>query len=186
MRHYLLSAWTIFDPLYYRCTRLVYLQDTEAGKNIFRVRLTRYKGREILLADGTRIAKNDLLVKIHLHNVCLLTELYPVKSDVRKAKLIYHKVHDSLPGIEGYVSSHKRSNEIKGIIGITNLSTGSTRLGFEVFSITHPIYKWAKWFTFLPITLLAANQLSFKKLISKSQPHYLLMSKDNLSRLYKR
>ncbi|CAM3722324.1 YkoP family protein [Mesobacillus zeae] len=185
MRYYLLSAWSIFDPLYYRFTRLTKLQDSGTARNIFRVRLTRYKGRDVILSDGTHITKNDLLVKVHLHNVRLLTDLYSIRSEVRKAKLIFYHVQRSLPGIEGYIRFHKRSNEIKGIIGITTLCTGSTRLGFEVFSISNLVYKWLKWATFLPITLLSANELPIKKLVKKPPPSYLFMSKDKLSKLYK-
>lgn len=174
------------DPFYYKFTRLTYLKDCETAENIFRVRLTKYKGREIMLSDGTRISKNDVLVKIHLHNVKLLTDLYPLKSEIRKAKHIFQQVQRYLPGIEEYIQRHKRSNEIKGITGITTLCTGSDRLGFEVFSLSHPVYKWLKWVTFLPITLLSANNLSFKKLVDKSQPGYLLMSTEKLSKWYKK
>ncbi|RHW42067.1 hypothetical protein D1B31_05355 [Neobacillus notoginsengisoli] len=182
MKQYIVSAWDLLDPFYYRCTRLTYLENHD---NIFRVRLTRYKGRELILSDGVRISKNDLLVKIHLHNVRLLKEIYPLRSEIRKAKMIYQHVHQSLPGIEGYVRSHKRSAEIKGIIGITTLCTGSERLGFEVFDILHPAYKLLKWTAFLPITFLSANGSTLRKMSRMPPPGYLVMSKDKLHRLYK-
>jgi hypothetical protein len=186
MRQYILTVWNIIDPIYYRCTRLTYLHDSESAKNIFRVRLTRYKGRDITLSDGTIIQKNDLLLKIHLHNVRLLKELHQVKSVIRKAKLIYQEVQRSLPGVEEYIRNHKHSKEIKGIIGISTLWKGSNRLGFEVFTISHPAYKWLKWATCLPITILSSNDFSVKKIVKQSSPGYLFMSKDKLSQLYKK
>ncbi|WP_409270147.1 YkoP family protein [Neobacillus sp. SCS-31] len=181
MKQHLLSAWMVLDPLYFSCTRLTYLDDTN---NIFRVRLTKYKGRELLLSDGTRIAKDDVLVKIHLHNVRLLRDIYPIKSDVRRARIIYQHVLRSLPGIETFIQSHKRSEEIKGIIGITTLCKGAERLGFEVFSISNPFYNWLKWVTFLPILLLSVNGNSLQRLGKKTLPGYLVMSKDKLKLLY--
>jgi hypothetical protein len=90
MGSYLLSFWNILlDPLYYFFTRLEYL-DHHSG--IFRVRLTKYKGREVLLSDGTVIKKNDKLVKIHLHNVKLLSELKGVPCSVRRGRIIFRKV----------------------------------------------------------------------------------------------
>lgn len=186
MRQYFLSVWNLLDPIYYQCTRLTYLHDSDTAKNIFRVRLTRYKGRNITLSDGTYIQKNDLLLKVHLHNVRLLTELHQVKSVIRKAKLIYQEVQKSLPGVEEYIRNHKHSNEIKGIIGITTLSKGSERLGFEVFTISHPVYKWLKWATCLPITILSTHDFTVKKIVKQSSPCYLFMSKDKLSRIYKK
>lgn len=185
MRQYILSVWALIDPFYYKCTRLTYLNKFENDKNIFRVRLTRYKGRDITLSDGTFIKKNDLLVKIHLHNVRLLTELKQVKSEIAKAKKIYKEVQRSLPGVEEYVRKHQHSTEIRGIIGITTLFTCSERLGFEIFTISHPVYKWLKWASFLPILTLSATNSSFKKILRHSPPRYLFMSKDKLKRLYK-
>ena len=81
MRSCLLSIWYLLDPLYFFFTRLTLIDKRQS--NVFRVRLTRYKGKEVILSDGTRI-KNDVLVKIHLHNVKLLKELQPIESAVRR------------------------------------------------------------------------------------------------------
>ncbi|MGP7815918.1 YkoP family protein [Niallia sp. 01092] len=185
MRGYLLSIWSILDPIYYKCSRLTYLPKTGSDRNIFRVRLTKYKGKNIILSDGTNIKKNDLLIKIHLHNVKLLKELKNTKSELKKAKIIFRSVQHSLPGIELYIRNHKKSQQIKGIIGITNLNKSCDRLGFEVVHFTNRIYKWFKWTSSLPITLLSRNS-PFKNNIFKYQPSYLLMSKHKLSSLYRK
>ncbi|WP_053366636.1 YkoP family protein [Bacillus sp. FJAT-27245] len=181
MKQHLLSAWMVLDPLYFRCTRLTYLED---ANNIFRVRLTKYKGRDLLLSDGTQISKNDVLVKIHLHNVRILRDIYPIKNDVRRARIIYQHVLRSLPAIENFIKGHKRSDEIKGIIGITTLCKGAERLGFEVFSISNPVYHWLKWVTFLPILFLSVKDVSLQRLGKKSPPGYLVMSTAKLRKLY--
>src|SRR3954468_19449664 len=117
MKQSIISMWTVLDPLYYTLTRLTYVSDELISENIFRVRLTRYKGKDLTLSDGVQITKNDLMVKIHLHNVRLLKELYLIESEVKKGKRIYKLVEDSLPGVQTYINNHKRSKEIKGIIG---------------------------------------------------------------------
>lgn len=183
MRGYLLLLWSFLDPIYFKCTRLTYLPKTQSSRNIFRVRLTTYKGRNITLSDGTKINKNDLLIKIHLHNVRLLKELESEKSELKKAKIIYRYVQNSLPALELYIRKHKKSTQLKGIIGITCLKQGCERLGFEVFDIWNPIYRWSKWLTFLPITLLSHNNTSKRQLL-KHQPSYLFMSRQKLTFLY--
>ncbi|MGG1680328.1 YkoP family protein [Neobacillus sp. NRS-1170] len=184
MKGYFLSIWNILDPLYFNCTRLMYLPTKEAD-NIFRVRLTRYKGRDLMLSDGTQIKKNDILVKIHLHNVRLLNELKHLKSEIKKARLIYQRVQRLLPAIERYIRDHEYSNEIQGIIGITSLNRGCERLGFEVIAISHPVYKWFKWISHSPIMFLSTTKPSFKKIGKQPAPSYLFMSKDKLSSMHK-
>ncbi|PLT30016.1 YkoP family protein [Peribacillus deserti] len=184
MRGYILSIWSVLDPVYFRFTRLTYLLDIHNSNNIFRVRLTRYKGKDVTLSDGTIIRKNDILVKIHLHNVRLLTEMRTVKTDIVRARMIYQSVRRSLPGIERYIGNHERSSHIKGIIGITSLNKACSRLGFDVEDISHPIYKWMKWATFLPIMFLSSTVSNKGRSLLKESPSYLFMSKEKLTRLY--
>src|SRR4051812_8473766 len=165
MRGYIISIWRLIDPFYYFCTRLTYLPGKDKEGNVFRIKLTKYKGRNIVLSDGTQINKNDTLVKIHLHNVRVLKELKDIKSGIKKAKVIYHYVQKSLPGIEIYIQNCSHSQEIKGIIGITLLNKGSERLGFEVFDISHPIYKRFKRLSFLPIGILSSQNTSIRYIL---------------------
>lgn len=185
MRDYVLSIWSLFDPIYYFCTRLTYLPCEGAEDNILRIRLTKYKGRNVVLSDGTQINKNDSLVKIHLHNVRLLNKLKGIKSELKKAKIIYRYVQESLPGVELYIRNCRYSDKIKGIIGITLLNKGSERLGFEIFDICNPIYKWFKWISFLPIEILTSQNSSIRHIINRQKPNYLIMSTHKLSNMYR-
>ncbi|MBM4762837.1 hypothetical protein [Bacillus sp. B15-48] len=183
MRRYFLTIWSFIDPIYFFFTRLICLPSEE---NILRIRLTKYKGRNLVLADGTQINRDDLLVKIHLHNVKLLKELQEMKGELKKARKILYGVQKSLPNVELYVRNHHRSQEIKGIIGITSLNKGCHRLGFEVFEVSHPIYRWFKFMAFLPIEMVASSNTSIKWLITNHKPSYLLMSTKTLSTLYRK
>lgn len=184
MRGYVLSIWSLLDPIYFLCTRLSYLPNIGKESNIFRIRLTKYKGKEIILSDGTQINKNDTLVKIHLHNVRLLREFKDIKSELKKAKIIYRYVQNSLPGVENYIRNSSCSKEIKGIIGITMLNKGCERLGFETFEISHPVYKWFKWIAFLPIEILSSGNCSIWHICKHQAPKYLFMSAQKLTKMY--
>lgn len=61
VKSYVLSIWDIIDPIYYSFTRLTYV-NTDPKKNIFRVRLLRYRGTDLTLADGTCLQRGDLLL----------------------------------------------------------------------------------------------------------------------------
>ncbi|MFT4414098.1 YkoP family protein [Fredinandcohnia humi] len=181
MRSYVITIWTILDPIYYFFTRLTYIDD-ESNKNIFRVRLTRYKGKSCVLSDGTTIKKNDMLVKIHLHNVILLKELIGHQGETIKARIIYNQVKNSLPSLAKYLHNHPEQSYIKGIIGITALNKGCRRLGFETHSISNKYYLLFKQVVFMPMYCLAVSNVSLKSL--RRPPMYLFMSKNRLLDLY--
>ncbi|WP_099159894.1 YkoP family protein [Virgibacillus ndiopensis] len=177
MKSYLLGVWNVIDPIYYSLTRLRYVPDNDKRNTLFRVRLTRYKGSRVILKDGTVINKNDLLIKIHLHNVRMLTDLNNITSEVKRAVYVYHMIKRSLPRLANYVQIHYRNKEIKAIIGITTLYRGADRLGFEITSINNPYYSILKKGSFLPINFLANTSC-------RNSPVYLFMSKEQLLTLY--
>ncbi|WP_326847767.1 YkoP family protein [Priestia endophytica] len=155
LRLHLILIWSLIDPLYYFFTRLYYLEQTRENASIFQVRLTHYKGRKVVLSNGTIIRKNDILIKIHLHNVRLLKELQGIDNDVKKAMILYKNVKESLHHLALYIQRHKNTQEIKGITGITMLNKGCERLGFEPYIISSRMYKWFKHLTLYPIYFLS-------------------------------
>ncbi|MFD1738439.1 hypothetical protein ACFSCX_18100 [Bacillus salitolerans] len=184
LRGWFVFLWYLLDPIYYSLTRLKYVKDEAKQNLIFRVRLTTYKGRQVLLSDGTLINKNDKLIKIHLHNARLLKELMDVPSEVSRARIIFQKVLEGLPALAEYIEQHPDKNEIKGIIGITTLHRGCSRLGFETVHLSNQVYKFIKTVTFLSIWFLSSNQFSLKHFF-KQQPKYLFMSKTSLNNRYR-
>ncbi|GGA67288.1 YkoP family protein [Ornithinibacillus halotolerans] len=177
MKSYILGVWNTVDPIYYSLTRLKYVMDEEKNRSLFRVRLTRFKGKSTVLSDGTVIKKNDLLLKIHLHNVKIMNELYAISSDTKRAVYFYHMVKRAMPLLAKYVKEHERFEEIKGVIGITTLHKGSKRLGFDNVNISNTFYRTYKQFTFTPINYLASSS-------KQHHPIYLFMSKDELVKRY--
>lgn len=174
MRNCLLFVWTMIDPIYYRLTRLQYVPDKHNQRTLFRVRLTKYKGRPIRLQDGTVINKNDVLIKIHFHNVKLLSALHPIKNDMKRALCAYKIVKASLPALARFIEERYGNCKVKGVIGISTLNRGANRLGFEIFPIRSRVYYNYKCLTFVLI-----NYLSCKRAIQP--PVYLFMSKQQLS-----
>ena len=107
MKQCLIQVWGMLNHIYLFCTRLECLEKISKKYNIFRVRLTRYKGREVVLSDGTLIKKNDLLVKIHLHNVRILKEMKSLDKNIKKPVYLYKKVQQSLPDLAIFIIQHK-------------------------------------------------------------------------------
>lgn len=173
--------WKLIDPIFYFFSRLHYIWEDNRKKSIFRVRVTKYKGKNIILSDGTRIDRNDLLLKIHLHNVRLLYEYLKVKNDLQRARLMYRSVFHSMPSLASYLQSHPQETNIKGIIGITTINKGVLPLGFETISPTNFLYRKLKKVGQLPIFLLTKSSINNFK---NNKLNYLLMSKEMLYQKY--
>lgn len=183
MKRQIIQVWSYFDPIYISFTRLQCLEQLTGNRNIFRVRLTRYKGRDVTLSDGTYIRKNDILVKIHLHNVRLLKEMQHL--DGKKSLFLYKWVQESLPDLAFYITQHKNYHEIKGVVGITLIDKGYKRLGFDTFLCNSRIYYWFKRMALFPIHYLSTPQSNIRKRnISTPTPRYLFMSKNVLCNKY--
>jgi hypothetical protein len=176
-----LWLWKLIDPLFYLCSRLHYVNTENKTKSVFRVRVTKYKGKNFILSDGTRIDKNDLLLKIHLHNVRLLNEFIKIKNDLNRARLIYKLVLGSMPSLANYLKGHPEEVNIKGIIGITTINKAVRSLGFECYPPSNLLYRRLKKIGQLPIFLLSTSNLNEFK---KNKLNYLFMSKEKLYKRY--
>ncbi len=180
LKQFALSVWQACDPFYFACTRLQYIEPPP--HNIFRVRLLRYRGPALQLRDGTQIGYGDLLLKIHFHNVRLLSQMLHVNDAIARSRLLYRLVEQSLPGLARYCSEHPRFAELKAIIGITQINRGCTTLGFDVCDIQNRGYRYLKRLMLLPIYLLSVAQPL--RSFAKHEPKLLLMSKTVLHQRY--
>lgn len=184
VRDLFLKVWNLVDPIYCSFTRLQLIIPNRKEDAVFRVRLTKYKGNDVILSDGTKINKNDLMLKIHLYNVRLLRDYSHYKNELTKGIEVFRRTKDSMPYLAEYIQSHPKETVIKGIIGITMINKGFRTLGFEC---THPkskIYSLYKKITHIPIYLLSHSRFSSAKL-KKHHTVYLMMSKGKLYNLYK-
>lgn len=177
----ILWMWKIIDPIFYAFSRLHYIKEESLNKSVFRVRITKYKGRNVILSDGTSINKNDLLLKIHLHNVRLLYECKRIKSEIKRARHIYKVVLESMPALANYLKCHPEVEYVKGIIGITTINKGVKPLGFECFEPTNGLYKKVKKLGQYPIFLLSSS--CFKD-FRNMKLSYLFISKERFFSMY--
>lgn len=177
--NHIIHTWSLLDKCYYHCSRLQCVNQEE--QNVFRVRLLTYRGQNLSLSDGTIIQSQDLLLKIHLHNCMLIKEMQGMDHDVKRALYVHNRVERSLPGLAQFVLNHPERDRIKGILGITLLSRGVKRLGFDSLDIPNPIYKRIKALYLIPMFCVCHHNLklnSFKK--ENLTPKYLAMSKEIL------
>jgi len=178
----IVKIWSFMDSFYFHCSRLQYVNQKE--QNIFRVRLLTYRGNDLSLSNGTCIHHNDVLLKIHLHNCLLMSEMMNIKNDTRRALYVYNRVEASMPGLANFIFQHPKENIIKGVIGITLLSRGVNRLGFEVKDIQNPYYERLKQLYMKPMFVLCHHEKGKLRKRKKLVLKFLVMSKDQLLSRY--
>lgn len=184
VRLVILSIWKFFDPFYFSLTRLQYLCPERKNEGVLRVRLIKYKGKNVTLSDGKMICKNDFLIKIHLHNIKLLHEFAKINNEILKSRGVFKQVLDSMPLLASFIQNHPEESKIKGILGVTLINKGFRPLGFECVAPDSKLYCWFKKTSQLPIYLLSWSRVSIAN-IKKHKPVYLMMSKDRLLSKYR-
>ncbi len=143
----LLNLWRIWDIVYYHSSRLQYI---DKHKNLFRIVFLPYWGERLETSSGDIIKKNDLVLKLHIHNF-RLAELIYSKRDVKALGIVLlREVRRSMPGLARYVASHPQSEQIVGVVGTSFLHRGVEHLGFTSSDpIDSSIYKikrmYLKW-----------------------------------------
>lgn len=184
IRSYFLTIWKFLDPIYFFMTRLQNVKCQRKKDIVFRVRIMKYRGKDILLSDGISVKKNDLFLKIHLYNAALLKEVAFIKNPMSRGRMIYRKVKESMPLLTQYIDSLPTKSDIKGIIGITMINKGIDQLGFEKFPIENKFYILFKKIGQMPIHFLSSASIDRKSIVNL-KPAYLIMSKEKLYNMYK-
>lgn len=177
-----MKIWSLLDKIYFYYSPLEYVN--QEGKNIFRVKYLTYRGKDILLSNGVSIQKNDLLLKIHLHNFLLMKEMINIENETKRALYVYKRVEESMPGLADFIRNHPQKDSIKGIIGITLLHRGVSRLGFEVKEIENYYYKRAKQFYMKPLFIFCHLNKRQRWKEKNLVPKFLIMSKEELLSRY--
>nr|WP_139184959.1 MULTISPECIES: hypothetical protein [Aneurinibacillus] len=107
-----------------------------------------------------------------------------ILNDTKRALYVYHRVQSSLPELAHFIFKHPQRDNIKGIIGITMLSRGVSRLGFEVKDIQNRYYRNMKQLYMKPMFILCHPD---KKGVFRQKnpvPKFLLMSKEQIFNKY--
>lgn len=184
MNEALLTVWQLWDIIYYRCTRLVYVD--KRNDNIFRVVIKRYWGAPLKVEEQDVISTGDYYVKLHIHNCQLARRLRGTKSDMRLGLVALNEIRKSLPALARYITEHPDTDKIEGIVGTTILYRGARRLGFHVQDIESPLYRGFKtvFFKFILCMCHPSGLDRIRNQTDKLAAKRVFMSKDELLSRY--
>ncbi|MGI5902414.1 MAG: polysaccharide deacetylase family protein [Desulfitobacteriia bacterium] len=120
------SLWEKWEQLYvkiYNIERIDHL-------NLFRLKVSRYRGPDLIHPDGQVMAtKGDLVGEIHFDNL----RFQSVGPDLQKTGLRALKLAlRSLPDLAKYIANNPKHQNIKVYLGLTLINRGVKKLGFNV------------------------------------------------------
>lgn len=143
----LLTLWRLWDTVYYHSSRLQYI---DKNYNLFRTVLMPYWGAPLCTKSGQWIHKNDIVLKLHIHNFRLAELIYNKKDVKAPGILLLREVRKSMPGLARFVAGHPAYDNIVGVVGTSFLHRGVEQLGFSISDpIESSIYRikrmYLKW-----------------------------------------
>lgn len=180
----LLTAWRIWDTIYYHCTRLVYVD--KRNHNIFRVVVKKYRGSAFKSGGQSIISYGDYYVKLHIHNCQLAVRLRGANNDMRLGLIALKEVRNSLPALAAFINNHPQATLIKGVVGTTILYRGAKPLGFHIQEIDSRLFRSFKTL-FFKFILSLSHPNGFRRLRTKSDQlvaKRVFMSKEALLERY--
>lgn len=154
---------------------------------LFRLRLKRYRGRPLVLSDGTLLRPRDPIAELHLNNEMLKEITRTGKSPERIALLTLKEVKRSLPALARWVQSTPQGKNIRAVVGLTMLYRGTERLGFTVSEPPAIIKSLATWYQGWLLSLYhSEGRLRLYRHKEKLSPKIVAMGREELLRRYLR
>lgn len=178
-----LPLWRVWDWLYFHCNRMQYISKPH---NIFRVIRKKYKGPPLETGDGTIILSGDEIIKIHLYNYRIATEIKNYSSEMAYIFHLKPLLEQSLKGLYHYIITLPQHENIKAIVGTTMLNRGAERFGFTVCDVKPTWRYWLKGMLYKTIYLLVHPEgwNYLKRHGQRLQSKHVVMSMETLKNRY--
>ena len=118
-----------FWPLWERFTLWLWKVQPvpNAPNGLFQVSIHPYKGRPIVLPDGTSVASGDLIMDLHLVN-WRLAAAYPAGQPLALLK----EIREDLAAIAQGFQGQRYPPSVRALYGVTILAAATPRLGFRL------------------------------------------------------
>lgn len=179
----LFRLWRGFDKFMLRLYRIEDV--TENGRpTVFRLTLRRYRGKQLLLADGSILRRGDMVGEIHFNNE-VFHQITGSNEPIRLGLLSRQKTVQALTVLAGLITTKSRYQNIKAVIGISLFQRGSRQIGFDIFDLNPLIRFFVHWYEGLVLMIYhPAGRRRFLPYRKKLIPKLLVMSKKELLQRY--
>lgn len=177
----------MWEKLFARLARIQRLSDN-GRPTVFRLALRRYRGRPLVLPDGTTLTSRQPVLELHLDNDYLQELAAGAGSPERVALRTLRAVQQSLPALARHIEQNPELSRVRALVGITILHRGAEKLGFGVYPLTSG---WlSRAITFYQRILLRlwhpAGKARIENQQARLEARLLVMSTTTLRELYGR
>ena len=136
---FFLFLWPIIDRLIIISYHIKPLRTDE--NSIICLELRRYKGRPIMLSDGSKVTAGDRIIELHLNNAWFRKrrEVTPIASGLYWEVLQWFA--KDLSYLAKQLADGTFGRSITALHGITFLHMGARRLGFQIEELPNALWK---------------------------------------------
>lgn len=170
-----------------RLLKFQHLYHQDGRPTLLSIRLRCYRGKPLVLSDGTLLQPGDAIGEIHFNNR-VLKGIIRDKKDLAQTGFIglsvLKELKQSLTVLARWVSTRKGESP-KAIMGLTVLHRGAERLGFTVCDPPPLLKKLARWYQGWLLALYHPHGLlRVKRYRQKIAPKIVAMGTEELLRRY--
>lgn len=157
-----IGLWEVWEKLYFKLAHIIELDDSEA---ILHFSINTYKGKPVLLKDGTVVKKGDKFLELHLLNRNVSNILRRHNSLMGASKEIERRLISSFAEIIDYVE--RNDIAIKAVHGVTGLYRLFEKRNFDIFDLNPFVRIFVNIYE--KFLLVIYHPLGFKRLKTKDR-----------------
>jgi peptidoglycan/xylan/chitin deacetylase (PgdA/CDA1 family) len=173
------NLWGKWENIFARLYKVKRISST----NLFRLSKQHYHGPRLYSPTGQLLAqRGDLVVEMHLDSL----RLYDNESGVNQTGVrLLRQVRESLSSLASYVAGHPDYDGIQVFVGLTLISQGLTRLGFQVQEMPATLFiRSVGLFQKLIMLVYRSSRMTSLKKYKGNQPKLVWISRQQLLEIY--
>ncbi|WP_051331234.1 YkoP family protein [Aneurinibacillus terranovensis] len=179
----LIKVWMIWERTF---NRVFHVRPIDKNNEFLSVRVRKYRGKAIELADGEFIRHGDLIAELHLNNEVLLTMQTNARSSVQLAIQMIRATASLMPRILRLIRTEPRYGNVKGVYGISLIHRGAEQFGFTILDLPKGLFASATR-VYLRSLLFIIHPQGKQRLKTKTEllvPKIIAISTKELMRRY--
>ncbi|WP_081757029.1 polysaccharide deacetylase family protein [Gorillibacterium massiliense] len=128
----LVTVFMLWEKLFIKIFGII---PVDPENTFLQIRLREYHGSSMVLGDGVRIEKGDLVAEMHLNNDTLYQLGRTSRNAVHLAIQMIRRTEQILPQIATLFKSDPGYKDVKGLYGVSLINRGLEHLGFTVLDL---------------------------------------------------
>ncbi|AFK86312.1 MULTISPECIES: YkoP family protein [Thermoanaerobacterium] len=139
MKKIFMYIWSLWEFVF---AKLNNIHTVGGDDSEIRIAIKRYRGKKIVLKDGTVLDKGDKFAELHLNNKVLTEITSSSSSPIAIGIIVLKRFKKSLKALKAYINENHDFDDVNVFMGYTLFNQGVEMLGFEVMDMKSPLERF--------------------------------------------